>query len=330
MKAFQDRDPVRMGLAGVLLVAVAALVVLGWDHLPALGGTTYQAQFREAAGLKPDDEVRVAGVKVGVVTSVELTGTHVTVTFRARDVWLGDQTVAAIKIKTLLGQKNLALDPLGTEELDPDTPIPLDRTVTAYDVTDAFADLAKTTGQIDTGLLAESFRTLSQTFDATTPQSVRTALDGLSRLSHTISSRDQDLKRLLESAKGVSTTLADRGEQFQALITDGDTLLTEFARRRDAISGLLTGTRDLSRQLSGLVAENQAQLAPALRQLERVTEVLRRNQDDLDRGLRLAGPFYRLVGNAVGNGHWIDSYICGLIPVADGSAGCVPPKAGGR
>ncbi|GAA2992387.1 MCE family protein [Actinokineospora diospyrosa] len=330
MKPFQERDPVRMGLVGALLMALIALLVFSWDHLPALGGTTYTAHFREAAGLKPDDEVRVAGVKVGVVTKVELTGTHVTVTFRAKDVWLGDQTVAAVKIKTLLGQKNLALDPLGTEELDPETPIPLDRTLTAYDVNDAFADLAKTTGEIDTGQLAESFRTLSQTFSATTPGSVRTALDGLSRLSHTIAGRDQELKRLLASTKGISQTLAERGDQFQALITDGDTLLAEFARRRDAISGLLTGTRDLAKQLSGLVADNQQQLAPALRQLERVTEVLRRNQDNLDRSLRLAGPFYRLVGNAVGNGHWIDSYICGLIPVADGSAGCVPPKPGGR
>ncbi|MBM7773527.1 phospholipid/cholesterol/gamma-HCH transport system substrate-binding protein [Actinokineospora baliensis] len=330
MKPFQERDPVRMGLVGALTMALVALLVFGWDHLPALGGTTYTAQFREAAGLKPDDEVRVAGVKVGAVTKVELTGTHVTVTFRAKDVWLGDQTVAAIKIKTLLGQKNLALDPLGTEELDPDTPIPLERTLTAYDVNDAFADLAKTTGEIDTDQLAESFRTLSRTFSATTPDDVRTALDGLSRLSRTIAGRDQELKRLLASTKGISKTLADRGDQFQALINDGDTLLAEFARRRDAISALLTGTRDLSKQLSGLVADNQQQLAPALRQLERVTEVLRRNQDNLDRSLRLAGPFYRLVGNAVGNGHWIDSYICGLIPVADGSAGCVPPAPGGR
>ncbi|WP_285507769.1 MCE family protein [Actinokineospora sp. NBRC 105648] len=330
MKPFRERDTVKVGVVGAVVMVLVGLVVFNWDRLPVVGGTTYTAHFREAAGLKPDDEVRVAGVKVGKVTAVELESTYVKVTFRARGVWLGDQTVAAIKIKTLLGQKNLALDPLGANELDPDTPIPQERTVTAYDVNDAFGDLAKTTGEIDTKQLAQSFETLSQTFSATTPESVRTALDGLSKLSHTISSRDQDLKKLLESTSGVSKTLADRGDQFAALIKDGNTLLGEFARRREAIHGLLTGTRDLSKQLSALVAENQAQLGPALEQLDRVTAVLQRNQDNLDRSLRLAGPFYRLIGNSVGSGHWIDTYICGLIPAANGTAGCVPPTPGGR
>ncbi|SDD93029.1 MCE family protein [Actinokineospora iranica] len=328
MKPFRERNTVKLGLVGLAVMAVLGVLIFTWESLPLVGGSVYTAHFREAAGLKPDDEVRVAGVKVGKVTDVELESTYVKVTFRARGVWLGDQTVAAIKIKTLLGQKNLALDPLGTKELDPDTPIPQDRTVTAYDVNDAFGDLAKTTGEIDTAQLAESFKVLSQTFGATTPESVRTALDGMSKLSHTISSRDQELKQLLESTAGVSKTLAGRTDQFQALLDDGTTLLAEFDRRRDAIGALLSGTRDLSRQLSALVADNQAQIGPALEQLDRVTDVLQKNQDNLDRSLRLAGPFYRLIGNAVGNGRWIDSYICGLIPSADGSAGCVPPKGG--
>ncbi|WP_424187463.1 MCE family protein [Actinokineospora sp. G85] len=330
MKPFRERNTVQVGLVGAAIMALIGLLIFSWESLPVIGGTSYTAHFKEAAGLKPDDEVRVAGVKVGKVTDVELENTYVKVTFRARGVWLGDQTVAAIKIKTLLGQKNLALDPLGREEMDSDTPIPLERTVTAYDVNDAFADLAKTTGELDTDRLAESFKVLSQTFSASTPENVRSALDGLSALSKTISSRDQDLRKLLESSGGVAKTIADRTDQFDALIKDGSTLLAEFERRRGAINQLLTGTQRLSRELAGLVADNQQQIGPALQQLERVTTVLQRNQDNLDKSLRLAGPFYRLIGNAVGNGRWLDSYICGLIPSADGSAGCVPPKAGGR
>ncbi|OLR92096.1 MCE family protein [Actinokineospora bangkokensis] len=330
MKPFRERNTIKVGLVGAVIIAVLGLFVFSWESLPVIGGTVYTAHFKEAAGLKPDDEVRVAGVKVGKVTDVELENTYVKVTFRARGVWIGDQTVAAIKIKTLLGQKNLALDPLGTGEQDPDNPIPLERTVTAYDVNDAFADLAKTTGEIDTDRLAESFRTLAQTFSASTPDNVRAALDGLSSLSKTISTRDQDLKQLLESSGGVAKTIADRTDQFTALINDGGALLDELDKRRGAIHDLLVGSRDLARQLQGLVAENQAQIGPALEQLDRVTDVLQRNQDNLDKALRLAGPFYRLIGNAVGNGRWLDGYICGLVPNPDGSAGCLPPTTGGR
>jgi len=330
MKRFRERNPFWVGLIGGLLLIAIGLAAFFFEDLPGLGGRTYTAEFREAAGIKRGDEVRVAGVKVGEVTGVALDRDHVRITFRAKGVWLGDQTVAAIRIKTLLGQKNLVLDPLGTRDLDPATPIPRERTVTPYDVNDVFADLAKTVGSIDTTALATSFRTISQAVSGTSPETVRSTLDGLATLSRTISSRDQDLKQLLNNTGAFSKTIADRNTQIESLIRDGGVLLTELGRRRDAINQLLQGIRDLGRQLSGLVADNQAQLGPALEQLDRVATVLQRNQDSLNRSLALAGPFYRLTSNIVANGHWVDTYVCGLLPPPGGGPGCMPPKVGGR
>ena len=81
--------------------------------------------------------MRVAGVSVGKVSDVTLEGTHVRVDFDVDSTWIGDQSTAAIKIKTLLGQKYLAIDPLGDKSLDPGTAIPLTRTTAPYDVTTA-------------------------------------------------------------------------------------------------------------------------------------------------------------------------------------------------
>ena len=50
----------------------------------------------------------------------------------------GSETTAAIKIKTLLGQKYLALDPQGAKQLDPSKSIPRERTFSPYDVQEAF------------------------------------------------------------------------------------------------------------------------------------------------------------------------------------------------
>jgi phospholipid/cholesterol/gamma-HCH transport system substrate-binding protein len=330
MKRFRERNPFWVGLIGGLVLIAIGVLTFSFKDLPGVGGRTYTAEFREAAGIKKGDEVRVAGVKVGEVTRVALDRGHVRITFRAKGVWLGDQTVASIRIKTLLGQKNLVLDPLGTKDLDPGTAIPRERTVTPYDVNDAFADLAKTVGSIDTTTLAASFRTISQAVSGTSPETVRSTLDGLATLSRTISSRDQDLKRLLDNTSVFSKTIADRNAQIESLIKDGGTLLAELGRRRDAINQLLQGIRDLGQQLAGLVADNQVTLGPALEQLDRVTAVLQRNQDSLNRGLTLAGPFYRLTGNIVANGHWVDTYVCGLLPPAGGGAGCLPPHVGGR
>ena len=167
------------------------------QSLPLIGGgTVYRAQFSEAAGLKADDPVRVAGVKVGKVESLALEHGAVTVEFRVSDAFVGNQSEAAIKIETVLGAKYLALVPRGSTPLDPDKPIPVDRTASPYDVVEAFADLSKTVEQTDTTQLANSFEVLSQTF-ANTPEEVRTSLQGLARLSDTISSRDAQLGQLL-------------------------------------------------------------------------------------------------------------------------------------
>jgi phospholipid/cholesterol/gamma-HCH transport system substrate-binding protein len=327
VKSFRERNPAPIGVIGtVVLVALAALVYF-WPDLPGISGTSYEAEFSEAAGLRPDDEVRVAGIKVGEVTDVVLDVDRVVVTFRVEDAWVGDATTAAIKIKTLLGRKFLSLHPTGGTSQDPDVRIGLDRTVTPYDVTKAFEGLANTAGAIDTDQLAASFRTISDTF-ADSPTHVRSALDGLTALSQTISSRDDQLAQLLSNTRQITTTLAGSNDEFDKLLTDGDLLLTELNNRRDAIHDLLTGTTALARQLSGLVADNQKQLGPALAQLDTVTDILTRYGDKLDQSLKLAGPYFRVVTNATGSGHWIDVYVCGL--VRENSNPCVPPRISGE
>ncbi|MGP4015281.1 MCE family protein [Saccharopolyspora sp. 5N708] len=326
MKAFSQRDPLKIGIAGLLVLVLIFLLALNFERLPLIGGTTYTAQFTEAAGLRADNEVRIAGVKVGTVSDVELEGGHVLVSFRVGDAWLGDHTTAAIRIKTLLGQKYLALDPQGSKELSPSEPIPLQRTMSPYDVIQAFSDLSSTVDQVDTGQLAQSFRTLSDTF-ADTPGEVSGALDGLSRLSETISSRDEQLEQLLNNTAQVSQTVADRNADFEKLLSDGNLLLQEIRARRDSISGLLDGTRELSTQLSGLVDDNAKDIGPTLQQLDQVTKMLQRNQDNLNRSLEMFAPFTRLFSNVLGNGRWFDTYICGLLPPAVGPVnqkGCQP------
>ncbi|MFI7545194.1 MCE family protein [Actinoplanes sp. NPDC049599] len=329
-----SRHPALAGVLGLVLAAVLALVAFNADHLPIVGGgTTYTADFTEAAGLRTGNEVRVAGVKVGTVTRVALHDGLVRVDFRVKDTWVGDTSTVAIRIKTLLGDKVLALDPLGGASQDPRTTIPVSRTTSPYDVTAAFGQLSDTVSQIDTDALARSFSTMAQTF-RNTPDSVQGALRGLSDLSRTISSRDTQLAQLLTATRQITGRLADDNAQFQALLADGNLLLAEVQRRRDAIGALLTGTQQLAAQISGLVADNTATLGPTLAALDRVTDVLQRNQDNLTRALALAGPYYRMVGNAIGNGRWFDAYLCGLVPdsyLPAGTAppsGCMPPRTG--
>ncbi|GAA1197823.1 phospholipid/cholesterol/gamma-HCH transport system substrate-binding protein [Kitasatospora gansuensis] len=337
LKPLRERNQALVGAVGLLLILLLSAVAYQADRLPLLGqGTGYTAEFTEAGGLRPGNEVRVAGAKVGKVTEVGLAGAKVRVAFRVKDTWLGDASTAAIGIRTLLGEKYLALDPLGAAEQDPDRTIPATRTTSPYDVTQALDGLGKTLGAIDTAKLAESFRTVADTFKDT-PASVRSAADGLSALSRTVADRDAQLARLLSGSARLSKTVSDQNGRFAALLSDGDQLLAEIQRRRAAVHQLLTGTSELGAQLTGLVRDQERQLAPTLAALDRVTGVLRANQQSLDQTLALVGPYYRLMGNTLGNGRWFDTYLCGVVPrsyLPDGTSpatGCLPNRPeGGR
>jgi phospholipid/cholesterol/gamma-HCH transport system substrate-binding protein len=169
--------------------------------------------------------------------------------------------------------------------------------------------------------MAKSFEVLSQTFKDT-PDEVRTSLQGLARLSDTISSRDAQLRELLAATKDVTQVLADRSGTFTKLIEDSNVLLTEVQRRRQLIDSILTNTQRLSEQLSGLVADNRAALTPALQQLSTVTDILERNRAALGQTINKLAPFVRVFTNTLGNGRWFDSFVNDLLPTIIGGAIC--------
>src|SRR6185437_9914777 len=232
----------------------------------------------------------------------------------------GTRTGATIRIKTVLGQKYLSLTPDGPGKLADGAEIPLDRTAAPFDVIQAVSGLADTVDQIDSEQLATAFTTLAQAFNDT-PPSVSASLTGLSRLSQTVASRDEQLRQLLARAHAVTGVLAARDDAFRKLVADGSALLDEVSRRRDAIHDLLVGTNELATQLSGLVADNRTRLAPALNQLRAVVALLQRNRDQLSQTIEQMSPFIDAFTNVLGNGRWFDSYLAGLIqPFNPGAA----------
>lgn len=313
----RDRNTLRLGITGILVIAMLLVLAFNAASLPLIGGgDEYSAAFSEAGGLRDGDDVRIAGVKVGDITGVDLEGSHVRVDFRVtEDVGFGPDTAASVRIKTLLGEKYVALEPRGSGQMEEGTQIPLERTVSSYDVITAFSDLTQTTERIDTDQLAASLDVLATEFKDT-PENVRTALDGLSRLSRTIASRDERLRELLRSANSVTGTVAERNEAIDLLIRDADLLVAELDRRREAIGTLFTNTNALAKQVSGLVRDNRTELRPALEELKKVLATLQKHEDDLQATIEAMAPFTRLFANTLGNGRWFDTYVQNLaVPV---------------
>ena len=83
MKPFRERNPIIVGAVSLVALAAVLVAALRADDLPIIGGgDTYHAMFTEAGGLKVNDEVRIAGVRVGKIDEIALAGDEVKVTFK--------------------------------------------------------------------------------------------------------------------------------------------------------------------------------------------------------------------------------------------------------
>jgi phospholipid/cholesterol/gamma-HCH transport system substrate-binding protein len=315
MQKYRQSKLVRSGFMGLVLMALIIAVGLQPQQLVAWATSVrYQAVFAEAGGLSAGNNVKVSGVTVGTVSDVELDKGKALVTFAVdSEVRLGADTIAQIGIGTLLGERVLVVEPRGSDRMRALDVIPLTRTSSPYSLTDALNEFTSNTGETDTAAINQSLDVLSETIERLAPQMAPT-FDGVSRLSQSLNNRNESLSHLLTTAADVTGILSERSQQVNSLLLNANDLLGVLQDRRYAIVNLLANTTAVAQQLSTLVDENEAELAPTLEQLNRVSEMLERNRDNLTKTLTGLAKYQITQGEAVNNGFYYNGFPANLMP----------------
>jgi len=312
-KPLAERNRLTVGLIGVAVIAALVTAVFSYDKIPFIKGTSdYSAYFAEAGGIKSGSDVRVSGLGVGRVSGISLEGTEVLIDFTVRDgVDLGDRTEAAIKTETVLGTKYLELTPRGDGALS--GPIPLERTRSPYDLTDALGDLTTTISGLDTAQLSSALTTMADTFKDTPPD-LKIALQGVARFSDTLNTRDAKLRQLLADANKVTGVLAKRSDQIAQLVANANALLVELVSQRDSVDALMGNLSAVSQQISAVVADNRSQLKPAVDKLNGVLGILDNRKKELQRTLYLLRRYAMSFGEVLGSGPFFKASVVNLAP----------------
>lgn len=127
------RDQIAVGVLAVLLVGVVA-IALGVLYVRPPGYSEYRADMGNASGVRPGDQVRVAGITVGKVERIAVEGDRVRLTFTVKSsVRMGNETSIGVKMLTPVGGRFLQLAPRGGADLGR-TVIPRDRVTGTYDM----------------------------------------------------------------------------------------------------------------------------------------------------------------------------------------------------
>ncbi|WP_077087558.1 virulence factor Mce family protein [Mycobacterium rhizamassiliense] len=310
--ARHERDPLRTGVFGVVLVICVVLIAFGYANLPFYPqGKTYDAYFSDAGGISPGNAVYVSGFKVGKVQAVGLAGGSAKVTFSVdRHVALGDQSMAAIRTDTILGERSISVTPAGTGKV---TSIPLSRTTTPYTLAGALEDLGQNATNLDKPQFEHALNVLTDTLHDATPQ-LRGALDGVTSLSRTLDRRDEALQSLLAHAKSVTGVLSQRADQVNKLVDDGNELFAALDDRRAALSQLISGIDGVSAQISGFVNDNRKEFGPALSKLNDVLSNLNERRDYITEALKRLPTYATELGEVVGSGPGFNVNVFGVIP----------------
>jgi len=313
MKKFSQRDPILVGAMGLGIIFALMLISLNYDKLPFFNrGNTYSAYFAEAGGLVAGDHVQVSGYRVGQVSSVELDGPRVLVTFTvANNIRLGDRTEAAVRLRSLLGSKLLEVAPRGDHQLT--EPIPLDRTTSAYQLPDALGDLTQTISGLNTNQLSNSLSVLSETF-SNTPPDLKVAVQGVARFSKTLDERDAQLRDLLSSANKATKVLADRSDKVASLVADTNALLVQLKTQSRALDQISNNLSAVAVQIKGFVAENRDTLKPALDQLNDVLTIVDNRKERVQKALVGLNRYALGLGESVASGPFFKAYVPNLFP----------------
>lgn len=313
MKPFAERSHFALGAIGISAVVVIATVALLFQKIPFVSGTTtYSGYFEDASGLHTGAPVDISGFPAGRVASIDLDGPRVLIKFTVDDdVHLGERTEAAIKTKGLLGSKMLEVVPKGDGDLK--GTIPLERTVSAYQLPDALGDVTNAISGLDTHQLSDSLATVSEAFANTAPD-LRDAVNGIARFSKTLNDRDAQLRGLLDNAAKATTVLAKRSDQVVSLVKNTNALLVQLRSQSAAVSRLWNSLSAVSQQLKGLIAENKTQLRPALDKLNGVVTMLDNRKERLQEAVKRLSQYAMALGDAVGSGPFFKAYIVNLLP----------------
>ena len=296
----------------VTTLATGVLVaVIG--NITFAGSKPYKAEFVDATGVVKGDDIRIAGVKVGVVEDVEIVDrTRALVSFTVADgTPLTRATQAAIRYRNLVGQRYISLSQgVGDSgRLAEGDTIPVAQTSPALDLTVLFNGFKPLFAALSPSDINKLSYEIVQVF-----QGEGGTLEGLlahtASVTSTLAGRDELIGQLIDNLNEVLDHIGDRDDQLTRLIQTFRTFVHGLKTDRAAILGSLEQISALSVQTADLVSGIRQPFVEDIKQLRSFAGNLDRNKGEIDRALQVLPIKLTKVGRTAIYGSWFNFYLC--------------------
>lgn len=304
---------IKLLIFATVMAMIFAGLALVFSQYRFASSSGYHATFTSVSGLAPGDKVRIAGVPVGAVESVEINDDNLAAVEFTVDTkhTLFEGTKATVRYQNLVGDRYLELfDGAGsiTPLLDGGS-LPVENTSPALDLDlllGSFKPLLKSLNPAQVNKLSEA---LVQVFQGQGGTLV-SLLGSTSSFTNTLADRDQLIGDVINNLNDVLGTINDRGDQFRSTLDQLQQLISGLAQDSDpigaAIPKMATATGDLAQLLQGARPPLQSTIAEA----NRLATQLNMGEDDINWVLERLPESYRKLIRLGGYGSFFQMYVC--------------------
>jgi len=329
MKALEGRNigaPLAKLVIFAVITAVLTTYLAGTLGTVGFGGATaYRAMFTDVTAVLPGDDVRVAGVKVGRITSVKLApdGRTAELSFTA-SIPLTTTTLAKVRYRNLVGQRYLALSEGkgGGTPLAGNGVIPLANTAPALDLTvvfNGFRPLFTGLSPQDVNAFAYEIIQLLQGEGGT----MASLLSRTASLTGTLADRDELIGRVITNLNAVLATVDERDAKLSDTIVQLRTLVAGLAADRTAIGDAVSNISGLTQATTSLLKDARPSLAADVSALNTLAATLQDNTSVLESTLSRAPGRLNALTRTASYGSWFNFFLCdfdGRVVIPSGPA----------
>ncbi|MCW2943613.1 MAG: hypothetical protein JWR24_330 [Actinoallomurus sp.] len=295
-----------------LSTAVLAVTISNTEFVDT---TKYRLIFTDAAGVVPGDEVRIAGVRVGEVDSIQLhQGDLAQVTVSViKSQPLPRSTQAQLRYRNLMGQRYVAMTEGSGQggDLPANGVIPKEQTQPALDLTalfNGFRPLLRAIKPQEVNQLTYQIIQVLQGEGGT----INGLLGHVASLTQTLGDRDVVIGRVIDNLDKVLGTIDARDQEVSSLIINLRSLVAGLAGDRKAIGDSLVSVNDLINTTDGFLTNARPPLKRDIAALGQLSKVLADNGGQLDKAFAAMPTNFTLLDRVASYGSWFNFYLCSL------------------
>lgn len=311
------KTAIKFGAFGLTMVVLTAGLFAIFSQYRSGSTSGYSALFTDSSSLKSGDSVRISGIRVGTVRSVELQPDNtVLVDFDANDnISLTENTKVAVRYLNLVGDRYLELlDQPGSTRIRPaGSRFGVDQTEPALNLDLLLGGLKPVIQGLnpaDVNALTSSLIQILQGQGG----DLESLFARTSSFTNALADNGQTVENLIDNLNDTLAVLAKDGEKFSGAVDGLDRLVTGLAAERDPIGDAITALDNGTASLAGLLTESRPALSGTVDQLTRLAPLLS-NETDLARlelVLQKTPQNYRKLVRLGSYGSWLNLYICGV------------------